>query len=271
MAISTETLRKERAMSGIETGQTNHDLEEGLNPEILLICPIERVRGIRKEDLPIILSWMLNPDVARHLDPIRDFPEITPDTALAEDITKKALGSLERYYDNDGEPSKIMPFVATDKEDKILAVATLRWKGDKLIKSPKTASIEKLIVDPKKANQRIGTSLVATMVNFAFNSYTGYTGGQHAREVRAWVFTDDKAGEWISNYKLFRRLGFQAVPGDTHWIEYAATREPPISTEGRDAMWLGVIPEGFNNAKKRAIRENKSVIPCENFHPSILR
>lgn len=208
--------------------------------------------------LQTILQWSCDEETRKHLDPApgvstyNDKGEITasriPNWRNQHEVDN-AIADLARYYFNWGEAQKITSLLAKDQKGKLLGVATIRWKGDPYVEpNPRVASIERLIVDPALKRKGIGTTLVATAVEIAFHKrqYDDRKGGKiWAREVRAWIMSDELAGQWQNNFSFFRKLGFR-IYKRAHWPEFAAGRD--IQTN-RDAIWLSILPKWFEDAK----------------------
>lgn len=214
--------------------------------------------------LRTILQWTSDPRIRGHLDPPHGVPvpdeegDVVyriPDWRNVDDIDH-AVADLAKYYFNSGEPQKITPFIVVDEQkDNLLAVATDRWKGDPYNPEGRIAGIEMVMVDPSHWGEGIATKLLATISEYSFDY--GYN-GKGAREIRVWVMEDEKAGDYRPNRRLFRKLGFQAVPNAPHWPEYAKQRK--IKTKRGDASWFRLKPEWYYEAKAT----NPSIRPYKN-------
>lgn len=229
---------------------------------------IERIRDVRREDIATILEWAANPEVRKHLVPA---PKIPTDWGN-ESQKGQAIDEYVKYLNNDGEPGKITPALAVNKQDKPLAVAVIRWRGDPYVPTTRgIASLEGLMVDPKHQGKLVGTTFVATLIEVMFYTYKGYV-GSGAREIRGWIMTDRQASPWERNFDFFRRLGFQAAPTEKHWAEYARDRgiEDKLAEEerGRDALWLRLLPEWYNRAKQE---HSTTIKPCRSLDLNLLR
>lgn len=222
---------------------------------------IERIRGIREEDLGLILQWAADSTVRGHLDPAPRVPENWDDPVQIED----AVTELRNYYNNFGEPVKTMPFIGENKFKEAVTVGTLRWRGDPYVPvNARTASIERVIVKPELQGRGIGTMLLATMIEFALvktQIYRGYP----AKEVRVWVMTDKIASPWEKNIDFVRQFGFKPVPGESQWKEYAEKRG--LDAAGRDALWYRLNPDWYQKAKKG----NSRIMSCETLDMSLFR
>ncbi|MCL4352917.1 GNAT family N-acetyltransferase [Patescibacteria group bacterium] len=216
---------------------------------------VAEVRSIELGDMQHILKWIAaDPEIRKHLDPVPSLPKNWADT----NEVSACCVELWNYYTNSGEPKKITPLAAVNPLGELLGVETLRWRGDPSVDlASGIASLERLIVRPESQRCGVGTTLVATALEYAFYRHRGY-GGKGAREVRAWVMSDERAGSWSRNYQFFRGLGFQIVPSVPHWPEYAEKRG--IKTD-RDAIYLRETPEFY----KRKKTVNPRIAPCENL------
>lgn len=214
-------------------------------PETRESSKLELVRTVEEEDIYTILRWASNSEVRRHLDPA---PTVPSNWSNPEEISR-CSAELWYYYQNKGEPKKIQPLLAADFLGEPLGVLTIRWHGDPYVPvGRRIASIERLIVDPEMWRKGIGTKLMATAIDLAFNEYKGYSHSQGAKSVRAWIMTDKLASPWERNYNLLRRLGFQVVNDEAHWLEYKRRRRIESYDEKRDALWMEVYPQWFRDA-----------------------
>lgn len=204
--------------------------------------PINIRYGILPSDLEPILEWAQDPETQGHLDPL----PYLPDWKNPKDV-EKAKNELADYYINKGDDiKKIMPIVATDQSGMPLGVLTIRWRGDPF--NPvdvRVPSIERLIVDPNNRKKGIGTKLIERASKMAFTEYK-YRNGLPAKEIRAWVMTEEANGKPIdyqNNLNLFFRLGFYIYSGSRahyehpSWDEYLKKRNMPIENRGK-ALWL---------------------------------
>lgn len=216
---------------------------------------IECIRTyVKKSDLLWILNWADDPETRKHLVPAPQVPENWSD----EEQIAKAQQELADYYNNYGKPEGITPFVALKPSGKPIAVATLRWEGDQYTndqKDKRIAIIERLIVDPQEWGKGVGSIFVATMIEYAFQKYTGYE-GKGAKEIRAWVMNK---GEWPRNRKLFRKCGFQVMG---HWLEQA---EKFGEKSDDDADLLRLKPRWWRRAK----RDRADLTPIANLEEKI--
>lgn len=196
-----------------------------------------------EKDLESILAWFSDPETVRHLD---TFPDLPKDWEDDEQI-KKAMFKLHEYYLNFGDdPKKITALVAVDEKDGILGVETIRWRGDPFIprgSKIKIAGIERLITDPLMRRKGIGSSLVNEALRTAFEE-------RNYDEVRAWIFSDDQAGDWSANFEFLRNLGFSIYGGPNKtWREYAKARGMGENEQNRDAIWLSIKRKVWEAAK----------------------
>lgn len=208
---------------------------------------IEKIRNVQIEDISKILQWASDPETRRHLDPAPDIPKDWNNP----DEVRQATQKLELYYRNQEQgseqPRNITPLVAVDKSGNPVGVLTIRWRGDPYVpRDKRIASIERLIIDPNTRNKGIGTQLLSEAIELCCYTYTGYSGGNGAREVRLWVMSDKEAGDYTKNINFFRRFGFQVLAGN--WKEYAAKRG--IDTN-RDAMWFSLKQEDWEAVKEK--------------------
>lgn len=195
---------------------------------------VKTIRPVDLKDYTRILGWFSDPETRGHLD---IFPDLPTDWNDPEQI-KKAMFRLHEYYLNFGDdPKKIAALAAVDQRDEIVGVETIRWRGDPFIPKGskiKIAGIERLIVDPEVRRKSAGSKLVKESLRMAF-----VDGGYD--EVRAWVYSDEQAGDWNINFQFFRKLGFD-IYGGTHktWREYAEARGMGENEQNRDAIWLSI-------------------------------
>jgi GNAT superfamily N-acetyltransferase len=229
--------------------------ENGGAKEKELLPQMDHIRAPRREDILKILKWVDNPEVSKHLAPAPRVPADWDD----EKQVKLAVNNYADYLNNKGDRGKIMPALAVNFKDEPLAIAIVRWRGDPYVpKDERIASIEGLIVDPEIQGHKIGTEFISTLIKFIFDGYKGYLGSRGAKEIRAWVMTDDIAKPWVRNLGFFTRLGFQEIPDHKPWQTFAAERHIDLADEekGRgDARWLQLTPELF----QRAEADNNSV------------
>lgn len=208
---------------------------------------IRPVQGER--DYENILSWFSDPETVRHLDTFPDLPTNWTD----DEQVKKAMFKLHEYYINFGDdPEKITALAAVDQKDDTLGVETIRWRGDPFIprgSKIKIAGIERLIVDPAMRRKGIGANLVNEALRMAFKD-KGYD------EVRAWVFSDEQAGDWNVNFQFFRELGFE-IYGGPHktWREYAKARGMGENEQDRDAIWLSIKRKTWEKVQAETVTQ----------------
>lgn len=210
---------------------------------------VASIRGIQGSDMLHIAHWVADPETRRHLDFAPEPPMDWTDKGAVEVY----LGQFENHYRNIGHdpknpenPKKITPIVVINSLGEPISVSTIRWRGDPYVpKDRKIASIEGVIVDPELRHMHIGTQNVSAALDITFCISKVYS-GEPAREVRAWVFTDDQAGDFSVNIKFFRQFGFENLGGN--WREYASKRE--ISNVGnRDAQWFKLTREKWTAMK----------------------
>lgn len=209
----------------------------------------EVLRSIERTILPIdcqVIATLLikDPTIAPHLDSLP-----VPNSSKPEDI-QQAAQEIVWYYKNKSDhpdvQSQILPLVARNVFDDMLGVLTIRWEGDRFI--PKSAlqiaSIEGLLVDPKERRQGIATRLLKEALHIIFEE-------QKYDEVRAWVLTDAKAGNYQPNIDLFlNRLHFSLVADDPNaalhdssWKDYQKKRG--IDVDDRSAIWFCMKREKY--------------------------
>ncbi len=214
--------------------------------------------------LKTIIKWSVDEETRGHLDPAPGIPvynqngeaiaHVSPDLSRPRELDI-AIADLAKYYFNKGEPHKIKSLLAFEKnkkgEQQLLAALTLRWRGDKYIPQgrQKVASIERLIVDPKKRQQGVGLVLASSAIEYAFNKHKGYK-GKGAEEIRAWVMADRIANNYQINMNFFlNKLGFRVLSSPyASWKEYA--RIIGEKTD-RNALWLSLKKEDWRRQKKR--------------------
>lgn len=248
---------------------TGHQIEEGSSYEESGQIKIEQIRDVRRDDIKSVLEWASNPEVRKHLVPA---PRV-PNSWNNRRQVQEAVDRYAEYLNNKGEPEKITPSLAVDASDNPLAIAVIRWRGDPYVPAhERIASLEGLIVDPRRQGKLVGTTFVSTLIELMFDGYKGYSGSRGAKEIRAWVMNDKQASPWQQNFDFFRRLGFQVVPTDKHWKEYVETRgmEDQLAEEerGRDALWLQLLPGWYEKAKA----EKPEIIkPCQSLNPNLLK
>lgn len=257
------------AVEGIHRVATGEVGNVGSREMVDRQAQIERIRGVRRDDIGTILEWASDPKVRKHLVPAPKVPSDWNDKTQKQ----QAIDSYAEYLNNNGEPEKIMPAIAIGKNDKPLAIAIVRWRGDPYVPAQeRIASLEGLIVDPENQGKLVGTTFVASLIELIFYGYKGYSGSRGAKEIRAWIMNDKEASPWEPNFNFFRRLGFQVVPADKHWKEYVEQRgmKNQLAEEerGRDALWFHLAPEWFEKAKL----ENPTIIvPCKFLDLNLLK
>jgi len=222
-----------------------------------------------------ILEWTSAPETRGHLDPAPGIPVYNKEGEIidhkipdSQDVAEvdSAVANLASYYFNKGEPRKIQPLLAVSKPDgngkeQLLGVITVRWKGDSYVPVGQSiASLERLVVNPRKRNMRIGSRLAAAAIDFAFNTHKGYRkdiGGKGAEEIRTWVMADREAGDYSVNLNFFRSLGFRVLASPyRHWSDYAKLINEKTD---REALWLSLKRDDWNNAKEK---KSLKVEPC---------
>lgn len=224
---------------------------------------VERIRLVQPGDYEQILRWVSNPEVGKHLDPLPDLPNNWDNREEVD----RAVGSLGGYYNNASESKyNVTPLAAVNQNGRLLGVGTIRWQGDPYVPaSTHTASIERIIVDPNHFDEGIGTTLVTTMIELAFNR--GYS-GRGAEQIRAWVMNDEQARPWERNFNFFDSFGFRIVRNAPQWKEFvqewAKRRTTQIETN-RDALWLYLTGENYNAAKER----NPYIQPCHTIDTAV--
>lgn len=204
------------------------------------------IRGIQHSDLRFVAKWAADPETHSHL---RFLPEVS-ESLNDEGKLEAYVEELEVYYRNkDEDPKKITPLVAVNAMGEPISVLTLRWRGDPYVpKDRKISSIETVVVDPELRHRGIGKETLSAALEIAFCRYKGYGGGEAAKEVRVWVFTDPMAGEYTKNIHFFRMFGFKNIDGG-NWREYAAKRQIE-NVQNRDAMWFKLAKEKWTEVKK---------------------
>ena len=204
--------------------------------------------------LRTIVKWSCDPETRGHLDPAPGIPIYNDEGVV---VTNKipslnnphevdeAVADLARYYYNFGEPKKIAPLLAVNKDGKFLAVRTIRGRGAPYVpEGERIASLERLIVNPEFRHVGIGTAFTAISLEYAFEK--GYN-GRGAEEIRVWIMQDRTAGDWQKNWDFFRRFGFRVVRTAPHWPEFARTRG--FQARG-DATWFHLKPEWYEERQK---------------------
>lgn len=207
---------------------------------------VPEIRRVQRTDLKYILNWLSDPETRKHLSPLDEVKDIPQSEAGRMD----AIAHLADYYfDNRGKPQKIGPLVALDGQKTPLGAVTMRWSEDPYIGDrPRTAGLERLVVDPKLRRRGVGTSLIKRALEIAFSEGEGAPyKGRGADEVRLWVMAR-KGGEMVPDYhqniEFFRGFGFRTVPGDPEWGAYAKKKGLPID-EGDEAYWMMLPREEY--------------------------
>lgn len=215
-----------------------------------------KLRSIRPTDYAHILRWAADSETRGHLDPPPSLPASwvlnDPSTwSESGNDYEEALHLLDLYYKNlDVDPEKrkrqnptreagkITPLVAVNADDEPLGVSTIRWKGDPYAPRGKTASIERVIVnpDPEYRGKGTGRLLFVQSIDYAFRHGYRHSG---AEEVRAWVLTDREAGDFQKNIVLMQSLGFVLVHGD--WSEHKR-KYGMDDIDNRYAIWFSIKP-----------------------------
>jgi len=233
-----------------------------------------------------ILEWTSDSQTRGHLDPAPGIPvynkvgEIidhrSPNFENKDDVDR-AVAELATYYFNKGKPHKIKPLLAVNispsgRED-LTGVLTLRWKGDPYVPTGHDiASIERLIVAPKKRVKGVGTKLAATAIEYAFNIHKGYgkePENKGAEEIRTWIMTDRLAGDYSININFFFHLGFKFLRSPYgHWSEYAKLIN---EKSDREAIWLSLKKEEWDAKKQDNLRiEPYDIIGANNVRKSLV-
>lgn len=206
---------------------------------------IEISAGIKPSDLAYVLAWSADPETRLHLSPAPDIPNDWDDP----EQLNSALQKLQDYYNNFGEPEKILPLVARRSGGVPVGVVTVRWKGDPWAPDgSRIASIERLIVNPydDNRNKGVATKLIDKAIRTAFleNHYKNDT---PAKQIRAWVMTETENRTPIDherNLHLFiGKFGFRPHGGERgryenpSWNDYLEKRNIPVDNRGK-ALWV---------------------------------
>lgn len=209
-----------------------------------------KVRDIKRGDLQYILRWSSRLLVRKHLEPAPKLPE---DWNNSEQVGE-AIQGLVAYYNNYGEPDKVKTLISMNPFGEPIAVSTIRLRGDPYVPSGSgKVAVERVIVDPDVQDYKVGTTHMATTIEYAF--------ANRAREIRLWVMTDRLASPYEKNLEFFRKFGFQVVPGHPHWREYAERRRIREYRD-RDAQWLSLRPEWYQTRKT----QDPTIKPCGTIH-----
>jgi len=266
--------------------------EKNISPEKYTVSTI---RGIIKTDNPtenndyrVIMEWMSDPEVARHLR-----APIHPISLKDFEAIPEALRKIDRYYynrsrtDENGniiydKPEKITPLIAVNSLEEPIATLVIRWKGNPLVGSKKIeeqdkdkrniASIENIIVEPKLQSKHVGTVLMAAALDVVFYRYKGYKEKIGADLVRLWIFTDPPAGDYSKNINLVRQLGFDSIGSDKGgtWREYAAARG---MSDARDGQQYELTKERWEEMKREdaELEHPRLVLPLGIINEESLR
>lgn len=208
-------------------------------------------RPVKESDYPRILEWLSDPETLGHLSPKPQLPEDWTD----KDQVDKTLYKLHEYYINfnpdlkSAEPENIMALVAANEKDKPLGVLTIRWRGDPWMpKGHKIASIERVVVNPKIQRRGIGTQLIEKALGVIFDE-------RDYQEVRAWIMTDEIAGNWQKNFEFFNKFGFDRFPHPDSDYEKYCKKRGIVDPEGRTkAWWLSLKKEGWEAYKEKNLQ-----------------
>ena len=225
--------------------------------------------------LKSILYWSYNKDsrgrdlpssdTKGHLDPLPGILKHNGEDEYIEPNWKnpvevdKAIVELAKYYFNEGQPDKTLPLILVDKdkENDLLGVVTLRWRGDKYVpKDQKIASIERLIINPQKRDKGAGARLASYAIDYAFNEYAGYQGGQGAKEIRIWIMADREAGNYSRNESFFsEKFDFEMMKGLGEGARYpdwkAYANEKLNLRTNRNARWWRLTKEKWEEVKMK--------------------
>lgn len=211
---------------------------------------VVKVRDIKRGDLSYILSWSSRPLVRKHLEPAPKLPE---DWNNSEQVGE-AIQGLVAYYNNYGEPDKVKTLISMNPFGEPIAVSTIRLRGDPYVHSGSgKVAVERVIVDPDVQDYKVGTTHMATTIEYAFEN--------GAKEILLWVMTDRLASPYEKNLEFFRKFGFRAVASHPHWREYAERRRIKEYRD-RDAQWLNLRPEWYQTRKS----QDPTIRPCDRIH-----
>ena len=163
---------------------------------------------ITYEDINAIMDWAIHPEVAGHIYQLESGPP---------ELYKNRWGAYLEYYrgikDDEGRDiinsrASTAFFKAVNKEGKMIAVSTIRWKEVPFVRRGRTAYWERLIVDPDLLGKRIGTAFGIEILDNAFYKADAYD-GQPATEVRVTTYVDRIAQGFDRNELFLRRFGFE--------------------------------------------------------------
>lgn len=225
-------------MTGKSEGTTREKLTTAERARVV------KLRGIQDNDLEFIAKWVADSETRKHLDFAPEPPKDCRDKTGVEAYVDK----FRYYYRNkDEDPKKITPLVAINAALEPVGVLTIRWRGDPYVpKDKRIASIETFMTNPELRHKGIGKQTFSAALDIIFNEYKGY-GGEAAREVRLWIFTDEIAGDYSTDINFVRKYGFENLPGN--WKEYAEKRQ--INNVGnRDAMWFKLTKEKWDKLSR---------------------
>jgi ribosomal protein S18 acetylase RimI-like enzyme len=273
------TLSTENADVGGGSRELKQTVEQIVNPERY---KLGEIRGISEAEPTInidylkIATWMSHDDVRRHLR-----THITK-ISKPEDIPI-ALNDADRYFHNknrqdangnyiDDDPSKIIPIVATNGLDELVASLVIRLKGDPFSRSSdeRVAGIENVVVDPNLKGSHFGTMIMTSALEILFDN--GVYDGKPADAVRLWIFADTQAGDITPKIVFFRAFGFEVIAGN--WKEYAEARG---MSDDRDGHQYELTREIWEKIKKRDLEKKpeegsqKFVLPTGAIRKSTLR
>jgi ribosomal protein S18 acetylase RimI-like enzyme len=270
-------------MGGADAGggsvEPKQTAEQIVNPERY---KLGEIRGISEAEPTInidylkIATWVSDDDVRRHLR--------TPITKIIkkEDIPI-ALKDADRYYHNknrqdkegnyiDDDPSKIIPMVATNGLDELVASLVIRLKGDPFSRSSdeKVAGIESVVVDPNLKGSHFGTMIMTAAIETLFDN--GVYDGKPANAVRLWIFANAQTGNITPKIVFFRAFGFEVTAGN--WKGYAEARG---MSDDRDGQQYELTREVWEKIKKIDLEKKpeeggqKFVLPTGAIRKSTLR
>ncbi|EKE14218.1 MAG: hypothetical protein ACD_12C00623G0001 [uncultured bacterium] len=239
----------------LNTEPNNFKYEEERKPEtaISYVTSDILVTDIRK-----FLGWFNNPNIAGRFDPpiktyqdcLNHYSKNTSISLVAKDEFSNPLGVLtfekeDKYYNNFisyiRKTSEKRPKESNSEE--LLEMYILEKFGQ----SEKHAYLTKVVVDPDKTGQGIGSQLLAVGLDHFFYDlkYDICT---------TWVMAGEKSGNWDLPLRFFRKAGFTIMPHNlAQWQDYSKEIEKRGDEKISEALWLYITPELWKKTKKQKL------------------
>lgn len=196
-------------------------------------------------DIKLFSKWFQDEESAKHFDPKFD-----------------TLEKCYQYYQNPEMPNTLF-LTARDSENNPIAVTTIKPRDEyfnryisfvkesadisndeiKALENINIAYLEKTIVNPSLQSQGIGRTLLATTLDFIFQT-------AKYDQCDLWIMAGQPSGKWDRNLDFFTKAGFLFMHHKySLWTIYSEEiLKKKVKTQ---ALWLYTTPELWLEVKLR--------------------